>query len=93
MRRSFILFLFASFIALQLQAQNNQTLNPDQVVVSENTVTVKGVKIPYNKEKSFLSSVLIINRVKKVNYWFFFNSTGLFRVSVVDWKKTIVLNK
>ena len=39
-----VLILFATYTS---NSQTGQTLNPDQVVTTEHTVTVKGVKIPY----------------------------------------------
>jgi len=47
MRKLSILFLFVLFITIHSIAQTGQTLNPDQVVTTDHTVTVKGNKIPY----------------------------------------------
>ncbi|HEY5773647.1 MAG TPA: carboxypeptidase [Chitinophagaceae bacterium] len=47
MRKLSTLFLFVLFIMFHSIAQTGQTLNPDQVVTTEHTVTVKGNKIPY----------------------------------------------
>lgn len=47
MRKLSTVFLFVLFITFYSIAQTGQTLNPDQVVTTEHTVTVKGVKIPY----------------------------------------------
>jgi len=47
MRKLSTLFLFVLFIKLHTIAQTGQTLNPDQTVTTEHTVTVKGVKVPY----------------------------------------------
>ena len=47
MRKLSIVFLFVLFITLHSIAQTGQILNPDQVVTTEHTVTVKGNKIPY----------------------------------------------
>ena len=46
MRKSYTLFLFALFNIHHSNAQTGQTLNPDQTVTTEHTVTVKGIKIP-----------------------------------------------
>jgi carboxypeptidase C (cathepsin A) len=47
MRKLSTLLLFVLFITFHSFAQTGQTLNPDQVVTTEHTVTVKGNKIPY----------------------------------------------
>lgn len=47
MRKSYTLLLFVLFIIHHSFAQTGQTLNPDQTVTTEHTVTVKGIKIPY----------------------------------------------
>jgi carboxypeptidase C (cathepsin A) len=47
MKKFAALFLFVAFITCYSFAQTGQTLNPDQVVTTDHTVTVKGVKIPY----------------------------------------------
>ena len=47
MRKLSILFFFVLLITLNSIAQTGQALNPDQVVTTEHTVTVKGAKIPY----------------------------------------------
>jgi carboxypeptidase C (cathepsin A) len=47
MRKLSIVFLFFLFISFYSIAQTGQALNPDQVVTTEHTVTVKGNKIPY----------------------------------------------
>jgi len=47
MRKLSILFLFVLLITYHSNAQTGQTLNPDQTVTTEHTVTVKGIKVPY----------------------------------------------
>ncbi len=47
MRNSTVLCLLLLHIFYCSNAQTGQTLNPDQTVTTEHTVTVKGVKIPY----------------------------------------------
>ena len=47
MRKLSTLILFSLFIMLNSIAQTGQTLNPDHVVITEHSVTVKGNKIPY----------------------------------------------
>ena len=47
MKKLSTLFLFVLFVKFYSIAQTGQTLNPDQVVTTEHTVTVKGNKIPY----------------------------------------------
>ena len=47
MRKLSTLLLFVLFITFHSFAQTGQTLNHDQVVTTEHTVTVKGNKIPY----------------------------------------------
>ena len=47
MRKPSTPFLFVLFITFYSIAQTGQTLNPDQTVTTEHTVTVKGIKIPY----------------------------------------------
>lgn len=46
-----------------------------------------------NKEKSLLASVMISNRSNQDRCWFFYNSNGVFRISIVDWKKSKVIKK
>jgi hypothetical protein len=41
-----------------------------------------------NKQKSFLASVMVSIRVNQESTWFFYNSKGIFRVSILDNKKT-----
>ena len=47
MRKLSTLFLFVLLITLKSISQTGQTLNPDQTVTTEHTVTVKGNKVPY----------------------------------------------
>ena len=47
MKKLTTFFLSVLLITLNSIAQTGQTLNPDQTVTTEHTVTVKGIKIPY----------------------------------------------
>jgi carboxypeptidase C (cathepsin A) len=47
MRKLFPIFLIVLLITYNSTAQTGQTLNPDQTITTDHTVTVKGIKIPY----------------------------------------------
>jgi carboxypeptidase C (cathepsin A) len=47
MKKFPVLLLPVTFITCYSFAQTGQTLNPDQTITTEHTVTVKGVKVPY----------------------------------------------
>ena len=39
-----------------------------------------------NKQKSFLTSVLLLNKTHNENKWFFYDSNGIFRISIAEQK-------
>lgn len=46
-----------------------------------------------NKKKDLLVSVMVSTRSAQGSFWFFYNSRGVFRISVLDKKKTRVGNR
>ena len=46
-----------------------------------------------NKRRSFLTSVMILDKVHNENRWFYFDSTGVFRVTIADRKPTQIGDK
>ena len=46
-----------------------------------------------NKQKSFLTSVMILDKFHNENRWFYFDSTGVFRVTIADRKQTQMSDK
>ena len=41
-----------------------------------------------NKKRSFLTSVMILNEARNENKWFFYDSNGVFRISIAERKRT-----
>ena len=41
-----------------------------------------------NKQRSFLTSVMILDKFHNENRWFYFDSTGVFRITITDRKRT-----
>jgi len=41
-----------------------------------------------NKQRSFLTSVMILDKVRNENRWFYFDSLGVFRVTIAERKRT-----
>src|SRR5688572_4837969 len=41
-----------------------------------------------NKQRSFLTSVMILDKVSNENRWFYFDSLGVFKVTIAERKRT-----
>lgn len=46
-----------------------------------------------NKRRSFLTSVMILDKLHNENRWFYFDSTGVFRVTIAGRKRTQMTDK